>query len=81
MRSLAGIRARLDELLAKRQPENEPPRAIVLLPANGRAPNDDARPYPRVNRVGTCAIVVYRVEDGQPDAEAIQKLVNGTVTS
>jgi len=77
MRGLAGIRARLDELLSARAVENERPTTVVLLPANGRGPASDVRPYPRVDRVGRSSIIVYRIEDGQPGADEIDRLIEG----
>lgn len=73
MRSLAGIRARLDELLAARAVENEPPACIVLLPECHRGPPSDA-PYPRVHRVGRTAIIVFLGEE-QPTREEIAQLL------
>ena len=75
MRSLAAIRARLDELLADEGGKDEPPSTIVLLPKNERSPVGDKRPYPRVDRVGRAAIVVYDPAHGQPTDNAIRQLI------
>jgi hypothetical protein len=79
MRSLAGIRTRIDQLLEAREEENQPPAAVVLLPENHRGPDYDG-PWPYVRRVGAVAVVVYRIEDGQPTPEAIRQLIDGMVT-
>ena len=50
MRSLSGIRARLDHLFEARDEENKPPSTVVVLPDDGRGPASDVRPYPRLNR-------------------------------
>jgi hypothetical protein len=76
MRSLAGIRARLDELLTAHEGENQPPSAVILLPENFRGPDSDA-PYPRVERTGQAAVITYRVEAGQPPADDISRLLAG----
>lgn len=81
MKSLAAIRARLDELLAAHGEENERPSAVVVLPDDGRGPDADVRPWPRVNRVGRAAVITYRVEDGEPSPEAIRALIDSTVRS
>ena len=78
MRGLAGIRARLDKLLAAHAESNERPSTVLLLPANGRGP-DSGAPYPRTRRVGKALIIVYRLEDGQPSPEAIRQLVDQSV--
>jgi hypothetical protein len=78
MRSLAGIRARLDELLAAHEDEAGPPTVVILLPENYRGPAYTG-PWPYVRRMGACAMIVYRVEDGQPTPEVIRQLVDGTV--
>jgi hypothetical protein len=81
MRSLAGIRARLDELLTAHGGENQPPSAVILLPSNGREPIDDIdEPLPRVRRTGAAAIVIYDPAMGQPTPEAIRQLIDGMVT-
>jgi hypothetical protein len=74
MRSLAGIRARLDELLTAHEGEDQPPSAVVLLPENFRGPASDA-PYPRIERVGQAAVVTYLVSAGQPSAADIARMV------
>ena len=51
MKSLAHLRARLDELLAKQADTDAPPEVVIMLPANGREPDGDTRPYPHVNRL------------------------------
>ena len=79
MRSLAGIRARLDELLTAHEEKNQPPAAVVLLPENHRGPDYDG-PWPYVRRVGAVAVVVYRIENGQPSTEDIRQLIDGMVT-
>lgn len=81
MLSLTKIRARLDDLLSDQRAKDEPPSTIILLPENGRGPDSDVRPYPRVNRVGRAAIIVYRPEDGQPTPEAIHQLLDESVRS
>jgi hypothetical protein len=79
MRSLAGIRARLDELLTAHEEKNQPPAAVVLLPENHRGPDYDG-PWPYVRRVGAVAVVVYRIEDGQPSTAGIARLLAGEGT-
>jgi hypothetical protein len=79
MRSLAGIRTRIDQLLEAREEENQPPAGVVLLPENHRGPDYDG-PWPYVRRVGAVAVVVYRIENGQPSTEDIRQLIDGMVT-
>jgi hypothetical protein len=80
MRSLAGIRARLDELLSASAVDNERPSCVILLPENYRGP-EYAGPWPYVQRMGRCAMIHYLPESGQPSDEEIRKLVNGTVAA
>ena len=80
MRSLAGIRGRLDELLSARAVENERPSTVILLPRCGREPDSDA-PWPRCTRAGKALVVVYRIEDGQPTDEQIKRLLDESVRS
>ena len=78
MKSLAGIRARLDELLAAHGEKNERPSCVIVLPENYRGP-DYAGPWPYVQRAGRAAVITYRVEDGEPSPEAIRALIDSTV--
>ncbi len=78
MRSLAGIRARLDELLSERHSSNGPPSCVILLPENHRGPDYDGL-WPYVRRMGACATIIYKVEDGKLSSEVIRQLVDGTV--
>jgi hypothetical protein len=80
MRSLAGIRARIDELMEAQGEENGPPSCVVLLPENHRGPNYDG-PWPYARRMGAVATIIYRLEDGQPTPEVIRQLIDGTVRS
>lgn len=81
MRNLATLKARIDRLLEARGEENEPPAVLILLPACGREPVADTRPWPRMNRVGRAAVITYQPADGKPDAEAIAVLLAGKVPS
>ena len=47
---------------------------ILLLPDCDHGPDADERPFPRVNRWGSTAVIVYRLEDGQPSSEEITAL-------
>lgn len=77
-RSLGGIISRLNDLLEQQAEKDEPPSTIILLPENGKGPASDVRPYPRVNRVGRAAIIVYRPEDGgQPTGDELKRLIEG----
>ena len=80
MRGLSAIRARIDQLLEDHGEENGPPSCVILLPENDRGP-DYAGPWPYVRRMGGCATVIYRIEDGQPTPEVIRQLVDETVTT
>lgn len=77
MRSLATLRTRINKLLEAQADESGPPSVIVCLPRNGREPDADVRPWPRLDRVGPAAVVSYRLEDGQPSSEAIASLIAG----
>jgi hypothetical protein len=74
VKSLAGIRARLDELLAAHADENGPPAVIVCLPDNERGP-DDPRPFPRCDRSGPALIITYDPAVGQPSTEEVARLL------
>jgi len=70
---LRRIRNRIDDLLAAHEDEVRPPTCVVLLPENHR--DNYTGPWPYVRRMGACAMIVYRIEDGQPDAETVRRLV------
>ena len=75
---LRNIRHRIDELMEAHEDEAGSPSVVILLPENYRGPDYDG-PWPYVRRMGACAMIIYRIEDGQPSAEVIRQLVDGTV--
>ena len=82
--SLSRIRSTLEklkELAAERARRGAKPLTIFVLPENGRqGPDSDGDlPLPRVAWQSECAAcIVYDVEAGQPDSDAIARLIEGT---
>ena len=73
--NLIALKLRLQRLLAAQTAALDPPTALVILPDDERGPDTDARPFPRANRVGSAAIVVYDPHAGPPTTEEITRLV------
>ena len=71
LKSLQHRIARLRDTLAT---EESGPLVVAVLPENHRTP-DSGEAYPRVQRTGNAATIVYRLEDGAPDSAAIAALL------
>lgn len=69
--------ARLRELADERACAGAQPLTLIVLPDNGRGPEaDSGKPLPRVAwRDSSSVCIVYDPDVGQPDAEAITRLL------
>jgi hypothetical protein len=80
--TLASLRRQMEQLRAfvdEREQLGKIPLTIFILPHNSRCvASEDIGPWPRVWwRSERAVCVVYQVDDGQPNADAIKRLVDG----
>ena len=73
---LRSIKSRIDRLLDELEPEG-PPTCVIVLPDCGHGPDGDDRPFPRMNRAGQAAVIIYDPSAGAPSSEEIDRLVKG----
>jgi hypothetical protein len=71
--------AKVQEFAAECARRGQAPLTIVVLPGNSRGPNADGDlPLPRIAWHDECATcVLYDVKVGQPDADTIERLIEG----
>ena len=72
--------AKLQEFAAERASRGQRPLTVIVLPENSRGSKfEEDGPLPRVVWRDECAVCIgYDVESGQPTAEDIARLIDGT---
>jgi hypothetical protein len=77
---IRGELAKLQEFAAERARIGKLPLTIFVLPENSRGPDADGDlPLPRIAwRDDRAVCVLYDIEAGQPDADALARLIEGT---
>lgn len=69
------LKRRVETLLAQRKAQGGPLRVVAYLPAKEHDPTNRGVEFPCIRRMGSSAIIQYRVEDGRPSGPELARLI------